>query len=1080
MSNGGAESGGAGGGSARRGGGDNNNNDGGRGGRTNNGGRGGGRGSNRGNNNNHNNKPKHKHNIKEMGDHVFSVRSETLGHQAIARYVETSEELEQYISRSGIKGCDQVADAVKQMNADLMIVEEPEEPDDDAGPARLARFNAKMKLVVEKEDNITEARKKFFADIFELCEPEMKNRLKKLQDWGGIRERKCVVELLGAIRNQVCEAGDRKHAPTVVVGLIKMFYEMKQGNTPVDVWAKQRLAMIKAIDDLGGSVCSAPGLEAKRASELAAAENRDEPNEDDLAQAKEEVMGQMEAALILSGSSSRYDSYQAELSNSYLNGIDNYPRSAVAAVESMSTYIDPYALGRERDRRRNARNGGQGGNQDGQRDISYPRHLQNDDDDDQEGLSFMQQRSRRNEPVEPEVTDVEERAPSQPASYAQAVSGSTDRTVDDPGAVILVQTVRKNFEGFTLREVERAISARRAQSMSGHPSEQVLKREVSRSDGHSLFRDCPISSKDVDNANKIFGPSLPIVKGKERRGKPDRVDPEYISIPQQVLELNKFLTLVADVMFVNGLPFFVTLSRNIRFMTVKFVPRRTAVELANTLKESIMLYRRAGYVCQTALMDGEFAKLQAKLSDEIVINTCSKNEHVGEIEAKLKDVKNRCRSIIASLPFSVLPNAIVTALVHHAVMMMNAFPASQGVSQQYSPRELVLRWQLSFQKHCQAPFGSYCTVYHDPDVTNDMTERCFEGINLGPTGNMQGTHKFLCLSSGNVLKRRQFKERPMPDSVINLINDMGTKQKQEGRLRFHNRHNKPFSWTDEDENEILIEDNAPESQIAPFPSIPAEEPGIPLAALSPPTEVPVEDADVPIEDADAPSAFAPPHVEAIFQAATGRPAAAPGASFQIDVVPAEADEVEPPDDDDSLPPQIDHDAAASSDESNAYAPEPDEPGDHDLNFADSIADDTATDEGVAAEDADAGAIAAEEYAGVAAGVEDAGVRRSGRARAPIQYYHDDERYMHVTVSKEKVNVMNPRMFSNAAVNHVTMGPITKPSSKLADASDLEPMEQWHTTAYLDDIMAVVPGDQAEAFMAALATSLVCTGLELNA
>ena len=371
--------------------------------------------------------------------------------------------------------------------------------------------------------------------------------------------------------------------------------------------------------------------------------------------------------------------------------------------------------------------------------------------------------------------------------------------------------------------------------------------------------------------------------------------------------------------------------------------------------------------------------------------------------------------------------------------MMNAFPASQGVSQQYSPRELVLRWQLSFQKHCQAPFGSYCTVYHDPDVTNAMTERCFEGINLGPTGNMQGTHKFLCLSSGNVLKRRQFKERPMPDSVINLINDMGTKQKQEGRLRFHNRHNKPFSWTDEDENEILIEDNAPESQIAPFPSIPAEEPGIPLAALSPPTEVPVEDADVPIEDADAPSAFAPPHVEAIFQAATGRPAAAPGASFQIDVVPAEADEVEPPDDD-SLPPQIDHDAAASSDESSAYAPEPDEPDDHDLNFDDSIADDTATDEGVAAEDADAGATAAEEYAGVAAGVEDAGVRRSGRARAPIQYYHDDERYMHVTVSKEKVNVMNPRMFSNAAVNHVTMGPITKPSSKLADASDLEPME----------------------------------------
>ena len=39
----------------------------------------------------------------------------------------------------------------------------------------------------------------------------------------------------------------------------------------------------------------------------------------------------------------------------------------------------------------------------------------------------------------------------------------------DGNAVLLVQTIRKNYEGFTKREVERAILARKLQARSGHP-----------------------------------------------------------------------------------------------------------------------------------------------------------------------------------------------------------------------------------------------------------------------------------------------------------------------------------------------------------------------------------------------------------------------------------------------------------------------------------------------------------------------------------------------------------------------------------------------------------------------------------
>jgi hypothetical protein len=48
--------------------------------------------------------------------------------------------------------------------------------------------------------------------------------------------------------------------------------------------------------------------------------------------------------------------------------------------------------------------------------------------------------------------------------------------------------------------------------------------------------------------------------------------------------MHKYVTLVADVMFVNGLPFLVTSSRGISLVTIEYLPSRTAKRLAITLE----------------------------------------------------------------------------------------------------------------------------------------------------------------------------------------------------------------------------------------------------------------------------------------------------------------------------------------------------------------------------------------------------------------------------------------------------------------------------------------------------------------
>ena len=185
-------------------------------------------------------------------------------------------------------------------------------------------------------------------------------------------------------------------------------------------------------------------------------------------------------------------------------------------------------------------------------------------------------------------------------------------------------------------------------------------------------------------------------------------------------------------------------------------------------------------------------------------------------------------TLLASKQFSVLPNGIIKALVLNAVMFNNAFPDKHGISQELSPREIVLRWQLSVEKHMRAQFGSFCVAYDNPspNETNRDVSRGQDAICLGPTGNMQeGTYKFLCLERKRLIKRRKFKEFPMTDSIIKKVNQWGARDKQGGRLRFYNRNNEQFDL--DESNEVLIEDNAPEVE-AMHPDIPAKIPGVGL------------------------------------------------------------------------------------------------------------------------------------------------------------------------------------------------------------------------------------------------------------
>ena len=79
------------------------------------------------------------------------------------------------------------------------------------------------------------------------------------------------------------------------------------------------------------------------------------------------------------------------------------------------------------------------------------------------------------------------------------------------------------------------------------------------------------------------------------------------------------------------------------------------------------------------------------------------------------------------------------------------------------------------EKHCRIPFGAYAQIQVDNVQSNSaMISRTVGAISLGPTGNIQGTYKFMSLLTGRLIKARLFTPLPMPEEVIKQVEEMTT------------------------------------------------------------------------------------------------------------------------------------------------------------------------------------------------------------------------------------------------------------------------------------------------------------------
>jgi hypothetical protein len=117
-----------------------------------------------------------------------------------------------------------------------------------------------------------------------------------------------------------------------------------------------------------------------------------------------------------------------------------------------------------------------------------------------------------------------------------------------------------------------------------------------------------------------------------------------------------------------------------------------------------------------------------------------------------------------------MPNKMKIAMINYVVYWLNVMPKHD---QRLSPRDIIMgEEKLDYKKVCQLPFGAYVQVHDDLDVANTMESRTTGALHLGPTGNLQGAHRFLSLKTGELLARQRWTELPVPFDVIHRVEEM--------------------------------------------------------------------------------------------------------------------------------------------------------------------------------------------------------------------------------------------------------------------------------------------------------------------
>ena len=322
-----------------------------------------------------------------------------------------------------------------------------------------------------------------------------------------------------------------------------------------------------------------------------------------------------------------------------------------------------------------------------------------------------------------------------------------------------------------------------------------------------------VTYDDVVHAETIFGPDLGSLKGKSVRSTPAPIILSTpVSVPAPIFQHHKHVCISADIFYIDGAMFFMTISCHLQFKTVNSIDSKKHDVIFKCFSQVIHLYKKRGFIVSTVISDHEFQPLSRRLLEVgATLNASTADEHAPEIERAIRVIKKRAQAHLVMIPFSHYPRLLKRHLIHHLITLVNLTVHPNSVSPYFSPATIVTGLTFDAQLYCSVKFGSYCQALDEPTPLNSTVKRrTLDTLALRPTGNRQGGHYFLHITSWSLIERRKWTIVPMPEHVISLVNQRAIKESQhdsDSSLQFKRRNKTLITSLAIDDSYLLTPSN---------------------------------------------------------------------------------------------------------------------------------------------------------------------------------------------------------------------------------------------------------------------------------
>lgn len=349
--------------------------------------------------------------------------------------------------------------------------------------------------------------------------------------------------------------------------------------------------------------------------------------------------------------------------------------------------------------------------------------------------------------------------------------GQEPRSDTKPTISQFVETVKENKSFHTPRDIAKAKRARNLLYALGCPTIRDLKNIIKM---NSIMNN-PVTVQDVDLAVQIFGLDVPSAKGKITRRRPNLPTEDIVAVPPELLAAHQHVELAIDTMFVCGIAFLTTISKKIKYRTATWIPKLTKQHYMDALEPILRMYARAGMTISRIHADNEFrpALNELKYRHQFEPVFVSAQEHVPEAERNNRTLKERIRAAYALSPLKTPPKAVIQYMVTEAAKKLNYFPPQGGISDYFSPREILHHRKLDYRKQCIPTLS--CVIGHEVS-TNTPRPRGWDCIYLCQNDPIRGGHTLYHVVTQSVITRPHVTVVPYTDDTIKAINQIGRSQ----------------------------------------------------------------------------------------------------------------------------------------------------------------------------------------------------------------------------------------------------------------------------------------------------------------